>query len=234
MASDTLDAYWNLAFPDPQLRGVYPPRIAESVAPYLKPDDLKAINRPVDWFGLNHYSPHYVAATTTIRSGMGFGSAPEMCRAPRWGGRSSRMHSAKFCTSMHERYGLPIYVTENGTAYADRPAPDGKVSDEPRISYLKAYTARCSRRSRPALTCAAISSGRCWIISNGASGYSQRFGLVYVDYPTQRRLPKELIPLVRRPDQGAFGGGGSDCLTRSIASSSTATRPVAERHSERR
>ena len=52
VAAETLDAYWNLAFPDPQLRGVYPPAIAGLMTPYLKPDDLKHICRPVDWFGL--------------------------------------------------------------------------------------------------------------------------------------------------------------------------------------
>jgi len=62
-ASDMLDAYWNGAFPDPQLRGFYPPLLAEAMTPYVKPGDLAQICRPVDWFGLNHYSPHYVVAS---------------------------------------------------------------------------------------------------------------------------------------------------------------------------
>ncbi len=77
-ASDMLDAYWNGAFPDPQLRGVYPPLLADLMAPYVQADDLKRICRPVDWFGLNHYSPHYVVASDGNPLGLWFGSAPEL------------------------------------------------------------------------------------------------------------------------------------------------------------
>jgi hypothetical protein len=76
VAAETLDAYWNLAFPDPQLWGVYPPAIAGLMTPYLKPDDLKNVCRPVDWFGLNHYSPHYVVASDNNPLGLWFGPAP--------------------------------------------------------------------------------------------------------------------------------------------------------------
>jgi beta-glucosidase len=76
VAAETLDAYWNLAFPDPQLGGVYPPPIAGLMTPYLKPDDFKHICRPVDWFGLNHYSPHYVVASDNNPLGLWFGPAP--------------------------------------------------------------------------------------------------------------------------------------------------------------
>jgi beta-glucosidase len=75
-AADMLDADWNGAFPDPQLRGIYPPLLAEAMAPYLKAGDLAQICRPVDWFGLNHYSPHYVVASDRNPLGLWFGPAP--------------------------------------------------------------------------------------------------------------------------------------------------------------
>ena len=74
-ASDVLDAYWNGAFPDPQLRGFYPPLLAEAMTPYVKPGDLAQISRPVDWFGLNHYSLHYVVASDRNPLGLWFGGA---------------------------------------------------------------------------------------------------------------------------------------------------------------
>jgi beta-glucosidase len=191
VAAETLDAYWNLAFPDPQLRGVYPPPIAESMTPYVKSDDLKHINRPVDWFGLNHYSPNYVVASDKTPLGLWFGDAPANVPRSTMGWPVEPAAFREILTRMHERYGLPIYVTENGTAHADRPTSDGKVHDEPRIAYLKAYTAAMFDAMAAGVD---IRGYFVWALLDNfewGSGYSERFGLVYVDYPTERRLPKD-------------------------------------------
>jgi beta-glucosidase len=191
VAAETLDAYWNLAFPDPQLRGVYPPPIADLMTPYLKSDDLKHINRPVDWFGLNHYSPNYVVASDSTPLGLWFGDAPANVPRSTMGWPVEPAAFGEILTRMHKRYGLPIYVTENGTAYADQPTPDGKVHDEPRISYLKAYTAAMYEAMAAGVD---VRGYFVWALLDNfewSSGYSERFGLVYVDYPTQRRLPKD-------------------------------------------
>jgi beta-glucosidase len=191
VAAETLDAYWNLAFPDPQLRGVYPPQIADLMTPYLKSDDLKHINRPVDWFGLNHYSPNYVVASDSTPLGLWFGDAPANVPRSTMGWPVEPAAFNEILTRMHKRYGLPIYVTENGTAYADKPAPDGRVSDEPRIAYLKSYTAAMFEAMAAGVD---VRGYFVWALLDNfewSSGYSERFGLVYVDYPTQRRLPKD-------------------------------------------
>jgi beta-glucosidase len=173
------------------LRGVYPPPIAELMTPYLKPDDLKRINRPVDWFGLNHYSPNYVVASDKTPLGLWFGDAPANVPRSTMGWPVEPTAFREILTRMHKRYGLPIYVTENGTAYADKPTPDGKVHDEPRISYLKAYTAAMFEAMAAGVD---VRGYFVWALLDNfewSSGYSERFGLVYVDYPTQRRLPKD-------------------------------------------
>ena len=191
VAAETLDAYWNLAFPDPQLRGVYPPPIADLMTPYLKSDDLKHINRPADWFGLNHYSPNYVVASDKTPLGLWFGDAPANVPRSTMGWPVEPAAFGEILTRMHKRYGLPIYVTENGTAYADKPTPEGKVHDEPRISYLKAYTAAMYEAMAAGVD---VRGYFVWALLDNfewSSGYSERFGLVYVDYPTQRRLPKD-------------------------------------------
>jgi beta-glucosidase len=91
---------------------------------------------------------------------------------------------------LHRRYRLPIYVLENGTAHIDMLDDKGVVMDQPRIDFLRAYTDAMF---------AAIEAGAdvrgyfVWSLLDNfewGSGYSQRFGLVYVDYPTQRRIPK--------------------------------------------
>src|SRR6202453_4789587 len=191
VAAETLDAYWNFAFPDPQLRGGYPPVIAGMMTPYLKPDDLKQICRPVDWFGLNHYSPVYVVASADNPLGLWFGDAPADVPRSTMGWPVEPDAFGEILTRMYERYGLPIYVTENGTAYADKPTPDGKVPDEPRIAYLKAYNAAMFDAIAAGVD---VRGYFVWALLDNfewSSGYSERFGLVYVDYPTQRRLPKE-------------------------------------------
>ena len=186
-----LDAYWNGAFPDPQLRGVYPPLLADAMAPYVQADDLKRICRPVDYFGLNHYSPHYVVASDGNPLGLWFGSAPETVPRSSMGWPVEPDAFREILVTMYKRYGLPIYVTENGTAHADKPTPEGAVPDAPRIAYLKAYTDAMF---------AAIGDGVdvrgyfVWSLLDNfewSSGLGQRFGLVYMDYPTLRRLPKE-------------------------------------------
>ena len=190
LASQKLDAYWNGAFPDPQLLGKYPPLLADAMAPHLRPDDLALICRPVDFFGLNHYSPHYVVADDSKPLRLGFGPAPAGVPLSSMGWPVEPDAFRETLTEVDRRYGLPIYVLENGTAFEDQVNADGVVSDQPRIDYLNAYTGAMF---------AAINDGAdvrgyfVWSLLDNfewGSGYSQRFGLVYVDYPTQRRIPK--------------------------------------------
>ncbi len=91
---------------------------------------------------------------------------------------------------IHRRFALPIYVLENGTASDDTPDSAGHVVDAGRIAYLQAYT----DAMRQAISAGADVRGYfVWSLLDNfewTSGYSQRFGLVYVDFPTQRRIPK--------------------------------------------
>ena len=160
------------------------------MTPHLHPDDMARICRPVDWFGLNHYSPHYVVANDGNPLGVGFGPAPSNVPRSSMGWPVEPDAFRETLTEVDARYGLPIYVLENGTAFRDQIDADGTVSDQPRIDYLNAYTTAMF---------AAINDGAdvrgyfVWSLLDNfewGSGYSQRFGLVYVDYPTQRRIPK--------------------------------------------
>ena len=90
----------------------------------------------------------------------------------------------------HRRYKLPVYVTENGYGANETLDAAGGVSDGGRIAYLHTYTKALEQ---------AVASGAdvrgyfVWSLLDNfewGSGYANRFGLVYVDYPTQRRVPK--------------------------------------------
>jgi beta-glucosidase len=75
-AAALLDEYWNKAFPDPQILGVYPPTLARLIEPYMQEGDLARIKRPVDYFGMNHYSPIYAKAEPGSELGFAWADAP--------------------------------------------------------------------------------------------------------------------------------------------------------------
>ena len=86
----------------------------------------------------------------------------------------------------------PLYVTENGCSYATGPDEHGVVDDQARIDYLDAHLrAIADAMARTAPTYAATTAGRCSTTSSGPRATLQRFGLVHVDYATQRRTPKQ-------------------------------------------
>ena len=188
-AAQHFSAYWNDAFPYPQHFACYPPALAEAMEPYQKPGDMALIARPVDWFGLNHYSPHYIKAEANLL-GATFGAPPDDVPRTAIGWPIVPGAFRDTLLEIHGRFGLPIYALENGTANDDAPDGAGRIEDNGRIAYLQAYTSAMQE---------AISAGAdvrgyfVWSLLDNfewASGYSQRFGLVYVDFATQKRTPK--------------------------------------------
>lgn len=189
-AAAAFGSYWNLAFPEPQCLGAYPSALAAAIEPYAQAGDLAHICRPLDWFGLNHYSPIYAKADPNGPLGFGFGPAPaDVARTPiDW-----PIHPDAFretLLSVNARYRLPVYVLENGFGGPDAPDVRGAIADERRIAFLEAYIEAMHQ---------AIAQGAdvrgyfVWSLLDNfewGSGYGVRFGLVYVDYETQKRTPK--------------------------------------------
>lgn len=190
-AAKLLDAYWNRAFPEPQLLGRYPRELAKLVEPYLRPGDLDRIHRPVDWFGLNHYSPVYAKADAQAPLGFAWADAPADVRRSPIGWQIDPEAFRDTLIDVSRRYHLPIYVTENGAGAIEAPDSAGEVVDRERVNYLTAYISAL----RDAVAAGADVRGYfVWSLLDNfewGAGYANRFGLVYVDYPSQRRIPKE-------------------------------------------
>ncbi len=188
-AAERFSQYWNDAFPSPQHFACYPPALAAAIEPYVRPGDMARIARPVEWFGLNHYSPHYIKADTNL-IGATFGAPPDDVPRTPIGWPIVPDAFRDTLLDLHTRFRLPIYVLENGTAADDRLDEAGRVEDPGRIAYLQAYT----DAMRAAIARGADVRGYfVWSLLDNfewASGYSQRFGLTYVDFKTQRRIPK--------------------------------------------
>ena len=189
-AAELFAAYWNAAFPDPQCLGHYPALLATVMEPDIQPGDLARICRPIDWFGFNHYSPLYAAADPALPLGFGFGAAPaDIPRTPiDWPIAPDAIRDG--LRAVYARYHLPIYVTENGFGAYDSLDAVGGVVDEDRIGFLNDYIHAVNE---------AIAAGTdvrgyfVWSLLDNfewGQGYAVRFGLVYMDYPTQKRIPK--------------------------------------------
>jgi beta-glucosidase len=189
-AAARLDAYWNGAFPDPQCRGEYPLSMRAAIEPQMRPGDLTQICRPLDWFGLNHYSPVYVKARADSMLGYDFGDKPASLPLTPIGWPIDPNAFSLTLQDVHARYGLPIYVLENGYGDSGQPDQTGAVSDPGRTEFLKAYINAMNEAASSGVD---VRGYFVWSLLDNFewdSGYSIRFGLTYVDYASLRRIPK--------------------------------------------
>ena len=178
-------------FSDPVLLGDYPQAYYEQMKaqlPNITQDDLRLIAQPIDFYGQNIYSGFHVT-----ENGNG-----ELVKLPfpagfpktymRWDVYPEALYwGAKF---LYERYRKPIMITENGMADTDVPLADGSIRDGARIAYMQSYIDALLRVRQEG---ADVRGYFYWSLLDNfewACGYEPRFGLVYVDYATQKRTPK--------------------------------------------
>jgi beta-glucosidase len=91
----------------------------------------------------------------------------------------------------YERYKLPVYITENGMSNVDWVALDGKVHDPQRVDFLRRYLRELKRACADGVD---VRGYFVWSLMDNfewAEGYKERFGIVFVDYATQKRIPKD-------------------------------------------
>ncbi|HSE71571.1 MAG TPA: GH1 family beta-glucosidase [Nocardioidaceae bacterium] len=193
---------WNRLFSDPVLRGSYPEGFA-ALMPGPVEEDLATISARLDFYGVNYYNPVRVAGSSTPapENALMSGEGMPFVLLPVEGYPTTDFdwpvvpHGLRdLLVMMHQEYdGLlpPVYVTENGCAYNDEPGPDGAVHDQRRIDYLDGHL----RAVGEAITAGVDVRGYyTWSLIDNfewAEGYTKRFGLVHVDYETQKRTPKD-------------------------------------------
>ena len=189
-AAERCDAYWNKAFPDPQCLGAYPPQMQAAIEPHMQPGDLARIRRPLDWFGVNHYSPVFVKTDANARLGFSFGDKPASIPVTPIGWPIMPDAFRDTLLLVAKRYALPVYVLENGLGGQDKLNAAGTVIDNDRIAFLRAYIGALNAASAAG---ADVRGYFVWSLLDNFewdSGYSVRFGLTYIDYQTQARIPK--------------------------------------------
>lgn len=152
----------------------------------LSAEDLKIISEPVDFIGVNVYQP---SNGMFKKKGQKKDSSNEKKTMLGWtiDGR------CLYWTVRHyyERYHLPIMVTENGMANNDSVAADGKVHDEIRVDFLKEFLSELKRATDEGIP---VIGYQHWSIMDNfewCEGYAPRFGLIHIDYDTQKRTLKD-------------------------------------------
>lgn len=184
-AAAVLDSYWNRAFSEPMVHGAYDPIMAERLGSRVQPGDMEIVRQPLDWFGVNYYSPLYAAAADNS-TGMLMRDPPPGAERSLMGWHVEPASFREALNDVHARYKLPIYITENGTA---EDLPVG-ARDDVRIDYyvrhLNALLDACDDG-------ADIHGYLTWTLMDNfewAKGYVTRFGLVHCDFDTLKRTPK--------------------------------------------
>jgi beta-glucosidase len=191
-----MDGYNNRWFLDPVLRGCYPADMVELYEKRLGPldfvrdGDLAEIAEPIDFLGINFYRPT-VARLQEENGPAGTGAMPDEDPVTAMGWTVQPQALQELLMRLKHDYGdMPILITENGAAYDDRLV--GDVIDDPgRVEYLRGHLAAVERALGAGVD---VRGYYVWSLLDNFEwehGYSKRFGIVYVDYPTQRRLPKQ-------------------------------------------
>jgi beta-glucosidase len=203
-AANVSDAEQNRIFFDPVVHGRYPALARPHLLPaaeLVREGDLETIAAPIDFLGINYYSPHYVRVSdwsdlrrneTPIpgRPGVVDYKPDQLPQTPMgWLVEPEGLYDV-LRTVADEAPGLQLYVTENGCAAEDYVNPSGQIDDLERVDYMRSHL----EAARPAMEDGVDLGGYfAWSLLDNfewAWGYQKRFGLVYVDFGTQMRIPK--------------------------------------------
>ncbi|GAB4193171.1 MAG: GH1 family beta-glucosidase [Roseiflexaceae bacterium] len=198
------DGYMNRWFIDPLYGRHYPAdMVADYVAAgylppeglsFVQPGDLAAIAAPTDFLGINFYtravlrSPHLPEEQNLPRT---VALAPE-AEWTEMGWEVAPNGLYELLQHLHLTYRpKAIYITENGASYSDGPDADGRVRDTRRTAYLREHFRTAHRAIQDGVPLAGYFVWSLMDNFEWAFGYKQRFGIVWVDFETQQRIPKD-------------------------------------------
>ncbi|WP_247673724.1 GH1 family beta-glucosidase [Micromonospora sp. C51] len=188
-AARLYDGYENRLYLDSALTGSYPADVLADLGPdsrmvrAIRDGDLEIISTPIDLLAVQYYTPIYVTASGgTVR---------------RWPTSEAEWQQIypegmyDVLTRVTRDYGpIPLTVTENGLPTPDELSADGTVEDDGRVTFLRDHLTAAHRAIAEGVP---LESFHVWSLLDNfewAEGYEQRWGLIYVDYPTQRRVFK--------------------------------------------
>ena len=209
-AARRVDGNANRLYLDPVFRGSYPDDMVEHYSDasdfdFVRAGDLETVSRPVDFLGVNYYMRHTVVDSSRkqdLDASMRFLNLdativpPEGVEKTAMGWPIEPDGLTELLVRLNEEYldrrgaKLPVYITENGAAFHDYANPEGSVDDEERVAFLDAHFRAAHEAMQRGVN---LKGYMVWSLLDNfewGEGYSKRFGIVWVDYPTQQRIPK--------------------------------------------
>jgi beta-glucosidase len=195
-AARRMDGHRNRWFLDPLFGCGYPADMVdvyeERVGPldFIRRDDLAEIAAPIDFLGINFYQPAVVQAADVPP--VGVEEVPTEGRQTAMGWRVEPETFTTLLLRLKRDYGdIPLVITENGASFDDPPLDGHAVVEDPdRVSYLREHIAAVERAVAAGVD---VRGYYVWSLFDNFEwehGYASRFGIVHVDFPTQRRTPK--------------------------------------------
>ena len=191
---DTVEGcMWSVSWlSDPVMLGSYPKAALkkfERYLPKITDEDMKLIHQPIDFYGQNIYN------SLKVREGQK-GELEIVKRYKGFPRTAINWPITPECLFwlpkyFYERYKKPIYITENGMSGTDWVSIDGKVHDEARIDFYHRYLRELKRAATEGVDIAGYFAWSLMDNFEWAKGYSERFGMIYVDYNTQKRIIKD-------------------------------------------
>ena len=200
-----VDGLANRLFTEPVLRGTYPSDVQADTRSltdwsFVRGEDLTVIASPIDLLGVNYYAPTLVAARRGPAAqavspwpaceSVEFRDPGLPTSAMGWPIDGEGLY--ELLNRLHRDYpGTPLAVTENGAAFHDYVNPASQVHDGERVDYLRQHLSACRRAIAQGVD---VRGYFVWSLLDNfewAYGYSHRFGIVYVDYATGSRVPKD-------------------------------------------
>ncbi len=195
------DGYYHRWFLDPLYGRFYPADMVDHYTrqgylpdglSYVQDGDMATIATPTDFLGVNNYTRHVARAEDAVDNlpQTVLPQSSEEQTAMGWDVSPDTFY--QLLNRLHFEYQIPdIVVTENGCSYLDDPDEDGRVRDDRRIAFLVGHLTAVYRAIQNGVP---ITGYLQWSFMDNfewARGYNQRFGIVYVDYETQKRYPKD-------------------------------------------
>ncbi len=202
-AARRIDGLQNRWFLEPLFKGSYPSDIVDDLSRFpvvdlIRDGDLATIAQPLDLLGVNYYTRHAVRAGVAGDDASAYPGCEDVEFVPgdapttEMGWEIEPSGLVDVLDRIRRYTGeLPLYITENGSAFADEVAPDGGVHDVERTAYLRSHLAAAHEAIQRGVP---LKGYFVWSLMDNfewAHGYSKRFGIVHVDYETQRRTVKD-------------------------------------------
>ncbi|MBE3578432.1 GH1 family beta-glucosidase [Caldanaerobacter subterraneus] len=196
LAVQYADGFANRWFLDPIFKGNYPEDMMELYSKiigefdFIREGDLETISVPIDFLGVNYYTRSIVKYNED--SMLKAENVPGPGKKTEMGWEISPESLYDLLKRLDREYTkLPMYITENGVAFKDEVTEDGRVHDYERIEYIKEHLKAIARFIEEGGN---LKGYFVWSLLDNfewAHGYSKRFGIVYVDYETQKRILKD-------------------------------------------